>query len=126
VSGRRRDRPVGTRKLARGGRPLVVDPLTGRGKQERRDEDGDRQPHSTSSTSTFSPVTRCASAAAINSSISPSSTAWGLLMVTPVRRSFTIWYGWSTYERIWWPQPISLFSWYSPLVSASRRASSAS
>src|SRR3546814_3927717 len=48
------------------------------------------QPHSTSSTSTVSPVTRCDSAAAMKSSRSPSSTSDGVGEVTPVRRSFTI------------------------------------
>src|SRR3954452_13777306 len=37
-------------------------------------------------------------------SISPSNTALGLPVSYSVRRSFTIWYGWSTYERIWSPQ----------------------
>src|SRR5690606_3106356 len=96
VSGCLRDRPVSARKLARSGWPLVVYPLAPSGEQECRNEEGGCQLHSTSSTSTVSPVTRWASAAATNSSISPSSTACGLLRVTPVRRSFTIWYGWST------------------------------
>ena len=45
--------------------------------------------YSTSSTSTFSPVTRCDSAAAMKRSRSPSSTSDGEVEVTPVRRSFT-------------------------------------
>jgi hypothetical protein len=49
------------------------------------------QPYSTSSTSTgSSPKAFCASAAAMNSSRSPSSTAPVLEVCTPVRRSFTI------------------------------------
>ncbi len=52
-----------------------------------------------STSSTFAgpvPNAFCASAAAMNSSRSPSSTAPVLEVLTPVRRSFTIWYGCST------------------------------
>ena len=44
--------------------------------------------------------------------MSPSSTAEGLPTSNSVRRSLTIWYGCSTYERIWFPQlePPSPFS----------------
>ena len=42
------------------------------------------------------PVTRCDSAAAMNGSSAPSSTSPGAVETTPVRRSFTIWYGCST------------------------------
>ena len=46
----------------------------------------------------------------MNASMSPSMTAWMLPVSTPVRRSFTIWYGCTTYDRIWLPQAISFKS----------------
>ncbi len=57
----------------------------------RRDRTAPRQTQSTSSTVTFSPVTRCASAAAMNGSSAPSSTSSGAVEVAPVRRSLTSW-----------------------------------
>src|SRR5690554_5818220 len=88
------NRSVGPGKLACscGAIEICLRPTLAAGQGERRDED-EAQPQSTSSTSTVSPVTRCASAAAMKSSISSSRTSSGLLEVTPVRRSFTIWYG---------------------------------
>ena len=47
--------------------------------------------YSTSSTSTFSPDTRCDKAAAMKRSRSPSSTSPGAVEVTPVRKSLTSW-----------------------------------
>ena len=62
------------------------------GRQQRKRSRHREPPHrqSTSSTSTASPVTRCASAAAMKGSSAPSSTSPGAVLVTPVRRSFTI------------------------------------
>src|SRR5713101_5579216 len=51
--------------------------------------------------------TPCFRLAVMKSSRSPSSTAWVLPTSTPVRRSLMR--DWSsTYERIWWPQPMSV------------------
>ena len=61
--------------------------------QREKESDGKAHAYSTSSTSTVSPVTRWASAAAMKSSRSPSSTSPGEVEVVPVRRSFTSWYG---------------------------------
>ena len=85
-----RDRPVGTRKVTRRGRPvgILATALT-RGKHCQPEQSGGKQPQSMSSTSTFSPVTRCERAAAMNLSRSPSSTSLGAVETTPVRRSFT-------------------------------------
>ncbi len=92
----RRDRAVGAREFACVGRAIFLlrrHPVAAR---ERGGDDGRKQQcraqtahQSTSSTSTFSPVTRWASAAAMNGSSAPSSTSSGAVEVTPVRRSFT-------------------------------------
>ena len=57
--------------------------------RERKDQ-GKCASQSSSSTSTVSPVTRCASAAEMKGSSAPSSTSSGVGDCTPVRRSFTI------------------------------------
>ena len=56
---------------------------------------------------------------------SPSSTPVTLPTSWSVRRSFTSWYGCSTYERIWLPQPT--WAWRPPaiLCSSASRSSSA-
>ena len=64
---------------------------TGRTGKTQRPKRPATDSYSTSSTSTVSPVTRWASAAAIKSSILPSSTSSGVGEVTPVLRSLTIW-----------------------------------
>src|SRR5262249_8851965 len=61
------------------------------------------------------PAASCArSQASMKASRSPSSTASAFPTSVLVRRSFTIRYGCSTYERIWWPKPMSVL----PLVIA--------
>src|SRR4051812_30355797 len=64
--------------------------------------------------------------ASMNSSISPSNTADGLPTSKFVRRSFTIWYGCRTYDRIWLPQelPPSLSASMVAFSSCRRLASS--
>jgi hypothetical protein len=87
VGPRRRNRPIGLRKLACC-RTAIINALTP-GKRSKSHQGGGDQPQSTSSTSTFSPETRCDRAAAMNASRSPSSTSSGAVETTPVRRSFT-------------------------------------
>ena len=92
---RRRDGPVGGRKVARGlGAvaafvPRRVIAAAEQRQQRQRGKSGDALHQSISSTSTFSPVTFCDSAAAMKGSSAPSSTSPGAVEVTPVRRSFT-------------------------------------
>ena len=83
------DWPEGTREFLRGFWPISVN-LGLATRQPRSKGQGGEQPQSSSSTTTFSPVTRWARAAAMNWSTSPSSTSDGVGLVTPVRKSFTI------------------------------------
>ena len=78
--------------LARGFRPVKVVRRLRAGRASQSQSKGSpASDQSTSSTAIFSPVTRWASAAAMNGSRSPSSTSEGVGLVTPVRRSLTIW-----------------------------------
>ena len=84
VADDRRDVAAGAGKARFGSRLRAGSAAESRAMQQRA-----KPPYSTSSTSTFSPVTRCDRAAAMNRSRSPSSTSDGAVEVTPVRRSFT-------------------------------------
>ena len=87
--------PIGQRKFQRAFRAFAIHTLAA-GQEDARRQQCDcaksaASPHSTSSTSTVSPVTRWASAAEMKGSKPPSSTSSGVGLVTPVRKSFTIW-----------------------------------
>ncbi len=60
----------------------------------------------------------------MNGSSSPSMTPWTSEIFSSVRWSVTIVYGWNTYDRIWFPQAISVFSASTLSRSAWRRSSS--
>src|SRR5258706_14946274 len=67
----------------------------------------------------------CFGLAVMKSSRSPSSTPWVLPISIPVRRSLMR--DWSrTYERIWWPQPMSVLESSSLSCSAWRLRNSSS
>ena len=85
-------RPIGARKIAGGDRALggiAAAQLVAGGQQDERARQCRPDHQSTSSTSTFSPVTFWLSAAAMKGSSAPSRTSSGDVEVTPVRRSFT-------------------------------------
>ena len=89
----RRNRAGGMGKAARRLVParVILAPVASsqRHQHQQGRKGGAQCAQSTSSTATFSPVTRWLSAAAMKGSSAPSSTSSGAVLVTPVRKSFT-------------------------------------